>query len=176
VVLRLFMMHDLRPLLLWIKQNDDVIGWVVAGSAALTVVTLLALPWIVARIPDDYFATRKRPPIRHRSQHPVLRWTLRIAKSVLGLILVLLGLVMVLGPGQGLIAILAGLLLLEFPGKRRLEMWVIRRPGLLRGINWLRARRGRPPLTVWQPAPPRRLTASPAPADRHQHPAAVEKP
>lgn len=140
---------------LWLKAHETVLWWVMVGSAAVTVGTLLALPWVVALIPNDYFATKDPPKIRHRSRHPVLRWTLRIGKNLLGIILVVLGLVMSLPlvPGQGLITALAGLLLLNFPGKRRFEMWLVRRHGVLRGINWLRARRSRPPLIVWDPHP-----------------------
>lgn len=151
----------LTELITWVKEHDVVLWWVMACSAVLTVGTLLALPWVVARIPDDYFATKERLPFGEYSQHPVLRWVFRIGRNLLGVVLLLLGLVMVVGPGQGLIAILAGLLLTEFPGKRRLEMWVIRRPGLLKGINWLRVRRGRPPLIVWTPDK-KRLPAPPS--------------
>ena len=157
---------SLTELLDWVKAHDTALWWVMAVSAALTVGTLLALPWIVSRIPDDYFATKERPPLRERSEHPVLRWTFRILRNLFGLILILLGIVMLVGPGQGLIAILAGLLIADFPGKRRLEMWVIRRPGLLKGINWLRAHRGRPPLIVWSPDPPRLPSPPPEPRER----------
>jgi hypothetical protein len=113
---------------------------------------MLALtPWLVSLIPDDYFATKERPPIAGRSRHPVLRWTLRIGKNVLGLTLIILGLCLTVLPGQGMMTVLGGLLLLDFPGKRRLEMWVIRCRGLLRAINWCRARRNKPPLVVWAP-------------------------
>lgn len=139
----------------WVAGHEALLWWVAIGSASVTVGTLLALPWVVALIPNDYFATRERPKISERSQHPVLRWTLRIGKNLLGIVLVFLGLVMSLPlvPGQGLIIAIAGLLLLNFPGKRRLELWLIRQPGVLRGINWFRCRRGRPPLIVWSPEP-----------------------
>ena len=161
---------SLTELLAWMKEHDALLWWVMAGSFALTVGTLLALPWIVSRIPDDYFATKERPPISEVSEHPALRWTLRILRNLFGLILVLLGLVMLVGPGQGLIAILAGLLIADFPGKRRLEMWVIRRPGLLKGINWLREHRGRPPLIVWSPEP--KHLSGPSSGPREREPAA----
>lgn len=150
----------------WVAGHEAELWWVAIASACVTVGTLLALPWVVALIPNDYFATKERPPISERSQHPVLRWTLRIAKNLLGIVLVFLGLVMSLPlvPGQGLIIAIAGLLLLNFPGKRRLELWMVRQPGVLRGINWLRSRRSRPPLIVWSPEP-RGLPAPPPPRE-----------
>jgi len=137
----------------WIRAHDVLLWWVAAGSAVLVVGTPFVLPFIVARIPEDYFATKERLPLSETSEHPALRWVLRIARNLFGAILLLLGLVMLVTPGPGLIAVLAGVLLMDFPGKRRLEMWVIRRPGLLMAINWFRMRRGRPPLMVWSPQP-----------------------
>ncbi len=135
----------------WVVEHDHILWWVVIASSVISVATLLAAPWLVCVIPEDYFATKERPKLRGRSRAPVLRWTLRILKNLAGLILVVLGLFMIPLPGQGMLVTLAGLLLLQFPGKRRLEMWLIRRPGLLRLINWLRCQRGRQPLRVWSP-------------------------
>jgi hypothetical protein len=144
---------QLANVIAWIERHEVVLWWVAIGSAVMAVGMLILTPWLVSVIPDDYFATRERPPIVGRSRHPVLRWMLRIGKNVLGLTLVVVGLLLSLPliPGQGMIMALGGLLLLEFPGKRRLEMWVIRRRGLLKAINWFRAYRNRPPLVVWSP-------------------------
>ncbi len=71
---------------------------------------------------------------------------LGFAKNLLGGVLVVLGLVMLLTPGQGLLTLLIGLMLMNFPGKYRLERWLVTRPGVLRALNWLRARQGHQPL------------------------------
>jgi hypothetical protein len=39
-------------------------------------------------------------------------------------------------------------MLLDFPGKRRLEQWLVRRAAVLSAINRLRQRYGKPPLVV----------------------------
>ena len=49
-------------------------------------------------------------------------------------------------PGQGVLTIVIGLLLMEFPGKTRLERWLVGRPSVLEFVNRMRTRRGRPPL------------------------------
>lgn len=59
-------------------------------------------------------------------------------------------------PGQGLVTILAGLLLLDFPGKFKLERALVRQPAVMNALNWIRVRRGRPPLQV---PPPRHRRA-----------------
>ncbi|MBA3315047.1 MAG: hypothetical protein M3552_12135 [Planctomycetota bacterium] len=144
---------NLDAIIAWIERHDVLLWWMAIGSAALAVGMLIATPWLVSVIPDDYFATKERPPIVGRSEHPVLRWLLRLGKNLLGFVLIIVGMLFSLPliPGQGMIMALAGLMLLEFPGKRRMEMWIIRWGPLLRAINWFRATRGRPPLIVWSP-------------------------
>ena len=51
-------------------------------------------------------------------------------------------------PGQGLLTILIGLLLINFPGKRRLERKLVRRPKVLQFINRIRSRFGQASLVV----------------------------
>jgi hypothetical protein len=55
-------------------------------------------------------------------------------------------------PGQGILTILIGVMLLDFPGKRRLERWLVRRPAVFKGINRIRARFDKPPLVLDEPA------------------------
>ena len=66
--------------------------------------------------------------------------------SLIGVLLVLIGLVLLFTPGQGLLTLIAGLLLMNFPGKYQLERWLVGRPGVLGALNWLRRRGGRGPL------------------------------
>ena len=70
-----------------------------------------------------------------------------------GAALALAGIVlaMPLVPGQGILTILIGLSLLDFPGKRKMELKLIRLRAVRRGINWIRARAQQPPLEL----PPR---------------------
>jgi len=56
------------------------------------------------------------------------------------------GIVMLVLPGQGILTIVIGLMLSNFPGKYRLERWLVMRPRVLRTINWLRQRSKRNPL------------------------------
>lgn len=130
----------------WVQQHEQLLVWLGGLSVLLFVGTLLMLPVMVVRIPADYFRAPKRP--RHPRSHPRAHMLARIAKSVLGVIFILAGLAMLVLPGQGLLTIAVGVILLEFPGKRRLERWVILRRGVLRSINWLRRRAKHEPLVV----------------------------
>ena len=40
---------------------------------------------------------------------------------------------------------------MDFPGKRRLERWLVSRPTVLNTINRLRQRYGKPPLVLENP-------------------------
>jgi len=73
-----------------------------------------------------------------------------VGRNLAGATLVLLGVVLSVPgvPGPGLITLLVGLLLLDFPGKRRIEVAVLRRPRLRAAVDRARARRGRPPLDL----------------------------
>jgi hypothetical protein len=80
----------------------------------------------------------------------VFRGLWKVAKNVLGLALVGLGLLLSLPgvPGQGILTVLIGLILLDFPGKRALERRLVTRPAVLHAINRLRARFNRPPMEL----------------------------
>ena len=107
-----------------------------------------AVPFFVSRIPEDYFLRTGGRRSEWGRKRPLLHGVLRVGRNALGLLLVAAGGVMLFVPGQGLLAILAGLMLLEFPGKRRLEGALVRRPAVSGSMNWMRKRRGVPPLKI----------------------------
>ncbi len=123
-----------------------LLWWASGASALALLATIVGVPWVVARLPADYFSQPEREAWRRSGQAPVLALVLGLAKNAFGALLVMLGLVMLVTPGQGLLTLLIGLLLLNFPGKYRLERWLVLRPGVLRGLNWLRRRHGRAPF------------------------------
>jgi hypothetical protein len=74
-----------------------------------------------------------------------------VVKNVVGIVLLACGLVMLFTPGQGILAILVGLSLMNVPGKRALELRIVRSRPVLKAINWIRKKNHRPPLEL----PPR---------------------
>jgi hypothetical protein len=142
VLLRAF---ELPAWLSWLHHPMVLLAIGVA-SAALAVLSLLALPFLLARIPADYF----HGP-RHAAPPGGARWFGRLLKNVLGVALLLAGIAMLVLPGQGILTILAAVVCLDFPGKRRLEQRLIARPRVLKTINHLRARTGHPPLELDPP-------------------------
>lgn len=138
----------------WFKAFLDEgrrLGW--WGAALLSVFLALGSLALAAVIvvgwPVDQFKWEVPPPFWAR-RHPIIRMLGLAGKNLAGVVIVLLGCVMALPgvPGQGLLLILIGLTLLNFPGKRRLERALIRRPAMARVINSLRVRFGRPALEL----------------------------
>lgn len=127
-----------------VRAHPYVTASVGIGSFVASVVGTAV---VIVRIPADYFAGDARRSLVSVAS-PWGRWLLRIGRNLLGLVLMLLGVVMSFPgvPGQGILTILLGVMLVDLPKKRKLERWIVSRPRVLRGIDKLRARFGRPPL------------------------------
>jgi hypothetical protein len=124
----------------------DHSGLLLVFSLLVLLVALVLLPLVIATLPEDYFSS---PPPRHRrtgSRHPAVALVLVACKNLIGAALLLSGLVMLVTPGQGLLTLFAGLMLMNYPGKYALERWLVRRPGIMSGLNWVRRKSGQPPL------------------------------
>lgn len=109
-------------------------------SVGVLLASALLVPFVVTRIPADYFM---RAPAE-RSRHPALT----ALRFTLGSLLIVAGLAMLVLPGQGVLTILAGVSLLPFRGKRKLELWLLRRGPIRRMTQALRSRAGQPPLVL----------------------------
>ncbi len=128
----------------WTQLLTELVIWGTALSLVTLLAALVAVPWVVCRLPADYFTTDRRHTLRETAGPFYLLLT--VLRNLLGAALVLLGLVMLFTPGQGLVTLLTGLLVMNFPGKYRLERALVSRQGVARTLNWLRRRRGLPPF------------------------------
>jgi hypothetical protein len=132
----------------WLLQ-PLVLTLLVGTSVLLFVLSLIGLPMVLTRMPADFFSRPERRRLKlSERRRPFWFIVLRTLKNALGGLLVALGLLMLFVPGQGLLTIFMALFLLDFPGKRRLQRWVISRPAVHRPVNALRRRAGRPPLEL----------------------------
>ena len=113
------------------------------------VISLAIVSVIMVKIPANYFRTDYSPEFLS-GRHPAIRLLGLVAKNLLGVLLVALGIVMSIPgvPGQGLLTILLGVMLLDFPGRRSLEARIVSRPGVFKTINKLRHRFGKPSLVL----------------------------
>ena len=115
-------------------------------SIGFLVLSVIFIPMLISRIPSDYFLEQRS--IREKISRSRKSLLLIILKSVLGAILIISGAVMLILPGQGILTILAGLFILEFPGKYRLERYLVRKPVVLKSINWIRRRQDIPDIRI----------------------------
>jgi hypothetical protein len=134
----------LDGVLAWVADNGTLLGVLGLVGVLSLLATVLLLPVLVVRIPEDYFRHRHRRHDYARDRHPLVHHAIVVGKNTLGVALILAGLAMLLLPGQGLLTLLIGLMLTDFPGKYALEKRIVGQPGVLRAVNWLRQRAGHP--------------------------------
>ena len=132
----------------WIGLPKEAVWWVVIASACMFGLALIAVPLLVVRIPADYFAHPDRSGTDSPRRVVWFRWIWLIVKNALGYGFLFFGVLMLVLPGQGLLTIFMAATLLDFPGKFRLQRWVVSRRGVLDSINWVRKRRGRDALIL----------------------------
>jgi hypothetical protein len=127
----------------WVRfvLSPTVLVALTVFSALTFVVSLVGASWAVRRLPEDYLLHEPNKALADGGVRPGL-----LLRNGLGSVLLVLGILMLVLPGQGLLTILAALGLMDFRGKRRFEHWLMLRPTVLAAINRLRHRSGRPPL------------------------------
>jgi len=116
-------------------------------SIVFFVGSLIAIPFILMRLPADFFDIRVPRPWME-DHHPALRVLGHLVKNVIGAIFLFVGFLMLFLPGQGILTMLIGISMLDFPGKRKVEAKLIGLPAVLNTINGMRAKFGKPPLII----------------------------
>ncbi len=128
----------------WLESNEILVAWMLGISLITFLITLIAVPVIIIWMSPDYFVRVEKAGLPKAP----LRILGRAIKNILGLFFLLMGLAMLLLPGQGLLTIFVGLSLLNFPGKRKLELSLFRLRGVRDSISWLRRKARKEPLEI----------------------------
>lgn len=113
-------------------------------SLACFALSLILIPWLIGRLDRGYFrafALRAKGGAARSGNGAAFVWA--FVRNTLGLVLCVLGLIMLVLPGQGLLTLLLGLSLLDFPGKSLLFVWVLQRNAVRSALNWVRRKQGR---------------------------------
>ncbi len=127
----------IRTLSSWL--HNPAVAWGLGLFSVLAVLASVVLvPRFLATLPSDYLRSGQ-----HASGHSM---PLRVLRNALGVVLVLLGIAMLVLPGQGLLTLLVGVLLVDIPGKHALVVRALSRPKVLAIVNKLRSHRHAPPL------------------------------
>lgn len=143
-------MEFLNTYFQWLMANPVIIELIFLGSLLLMIASIGIVVMAIVRMEADYFVASSPSPASWRSRHPVLRISIKAAKNLTGLGLLIVGLGLLVLPGQGLLTIIVGIGFLEFPGKRKIEQRMIRERHVKDTINWIRTKAGKPPILVSQ--------------------------
>ncbi len=132
-------------LISWVSANAVWIGTI---SVVYFIVSLFAVRFLIVRIPPDYFVKEGSAVIRSGSRF--VAGSLKFGKNLCGVVVILIGLIMSVPgvAGQGFLTILLGLSLTDFPGKRKLELRLLKQPLIFRTITSIRANAGKAPLEL----------------------------
>lgn len=120
--------------------HGALLGWLGGMSLLMFVGSLIAVPLVLVRLPEDYLCR----------DHKLLRdWPLHfsvpflILKNGLGVVLLISGLAMLILPGQGLLTLFIGLALVDFPRKHIMVRRILGHKRILPAVNRLRTRLGK---------------------------------
>jgi len=131
---------------IWISSHQNLLVWSGLASIIIFIVSLLSLPLLVAKIPEDYFVPKKRAGAPWKDHFSGVSLLIFTVKNVIGYLLLFSGFLMLFLPGQGILTMLTGLLLMDYPGKFQLERKIALSPAVLSKLNWLREKANQPPL------------------------------
>jgi len=99
---------------------------------------IIIFPLIVLTLPKNFFYDQICNKEKRDSS-----LTVKVAKNFIGLILLFLGLIMLITPGQGLLSILLGLFLMDLPYKQKFFEYLTKKEKFVTKIDSFRMRFGR---------------------------------
>ena len=129
----------------FIADYGPIITWLGIISTATFFLSLLIIPWIIGRLPADFFL-HIHEHNKKEDEHPLMFILLRVLRYILGTLLLLAGILMLFLPGQGLLTMILGISLLDFPGKRRAVDAFLHRHAVQHGLNWIREKTRKEPF------------------------------
>ena len=133
----------------WVRAHPQLTWGMVILSGVTFLGTLIVVPMLLTWMPADYFLhDPKDRDDGWGGRHPALRISSRIIKNIFGAIFLVMGIGMLVLPGQGILTMLVGIALLDLPGKRTLEIMLLRQKNVHRAVDWLRRKGHRDPLQL----------------------------
>ena len=124
---------------------SDIIGGLGVLSVAMFLFSVLLLPVLIIRLPEDFYIEKEN---KHSQSRRPKRFFRGLFLNILGILLLITGILMLFLPGQGLLTIALAFAFLDFPGKKRLEHWILNNTKILKMANWIRKRANCPPLRL----------------------------
>jgi len=130
----------------FLKTNESLVRILGLSSIGILLLSLILLPFIIIHMPENYFVDEDHSLCPWKHNHPMLCIFYVSIKNLLGAVFLVLGLIMLVTPGQGLLLIMMGLLLMNYPGKSKAERWLVSRKGVKNTLNRIRNKAGKPSL------------------------------
>jgi len=132
----------------WFVDNRSLLIWLSFFSAIFFIVSLIALPWLVGLIPEDYFFNTTTDSQNANEDNFFYKLAMKIGKNALGLVLLAGGVLMLFLPGQGLLTIFMGAVLIDYPKKKLIERRLIKIGFILKCLYWVRIKGGHSSLRL----------------------------
>lgn len=110
------------------------------ASFILLVISLVISILVMTQLPADYWLVYQQ---QQQDTTPIM---LKLIRNTLGLVLLVIGLLLLILPGQGLVTILVALMISDLPFKHRFIAKLVANPGVQKGLNTVRKWRGKAPF------------------------------
>jgi len=131
-------------LLVGLHDYAHILEWLGLLSVLTFFGSLIAVPMLIAGMSADYFIRHRLRVAQRRKRHPIITRIMFLFRNGIGVLLLLAGMAMLVLPGQGILTIVIGISMMDFPGKHRLVEYLIQRPAVKRGLNWIRRKAHQP--------------------------------
>lgn len=128
------------------RLDNHILWFLAIASVVMAIGAAFVVPILIVKMPADYFVRPDPPRPRWARRHPLAYYLWLALRNLVGLVFLLAGFVQLFTPGQGVLCIVIGFSFMVFPGKRKLEGWVVGNRHVLRALNAIRRRYGREPI------------------------------
>ena len=114
-------------------------------SIILFFTTLVLIFLVIWWLPADYFVSNNSH-LSSLPQNPTLSKILFLVRNIIGVILIILGIIMLILPGQGVLTIVIGLILVDFPKKKEFLNKLVALKSVQKSLNYLRKKMNKEPF------------------------------
>lgn len=127
-------------------EHALLLEWLGLFSVLTFIGSLIAIPWIIGRLPENFFIRHRQVVEERHKSHPVVAKLTLVLRNAVGFFFLVAGLAMLVLPGQGIITMLIGITLIDFPRKHQVIDSLVRRPRVIKLLNWIRDKEKKQPF------------------------------
>lgn len=124
----------------FLNEYSLLLEWLGFLSVLTFIGSLVAIPWIIGRLPTNYFIRHRQMVEEKHRRHPFIARLAFVVRNLVGFVFLVAGIAMLVLPGQGIITILIGISFMDFPQKHLLLDSLVRRNKVIKLLNWIRSK------------------------------------